>query len=150
MSIVAAELSEKEQRMTVQSVTVRLPTGLYDRLKRRAEQAQRSIETEMLATVADALPGNDVLKPELSAAVAQLAVAADAALLQLVRARFPAEKSAQLEALHLRRAVAAWNEAEARQADALATELEEFMFLRAQAMSFLLQRGYDLKTFAAG
>jgi plasmid stability protein len=130
--------------MELQSVTVQLPAGLYNRLKRRAEKAQRSIETEMVETVADALPADEVLSAELSATVAQLATADDETLLRTAKAQFPPQKSAQLEALHLRRQESAWSEAESRQADELSAELEQFIFLRAQAMSFLLQRGYDV------
>ena len=136
--------------MTIQSVTVQLPTGLYNRLKRRAEQAHRSIETEMVEAVAGALSADDVLPPELDMALAQLAAADDDALWRMVRAQFPAEKSAQLEALHLRRQVRAWSAVEARQADELTAAIEQFMFLRAQAMSLLLQRGYVMAALAAG
>lgn len=55
-----------------------------------------------------------------------------------------------LEALHLRRQARVWSAVEARQADDLTAALEEFMFLRAQAMSLLLQRGYAMAAFAAG
>ncbi len=136
--------------MSLQSVTVHLPTGLYNRLKRRAEQAHRTIESEMLETVAGAIPADDGLTPELSEAVARLAAADDELLLRQVRARFPAEKSAQLENLHLRRETGTWSQHEARQAALLTTELEHFMFLRAQAMSFLLQRGYNMTMFSTG
>lgn len=132
--------------MELRSVTVQLPAELYNRLKRRAEKAQRSIETEMVETVADALPADDVLSPELSATVAQLATADDETLLRTAKAQFSPQKSAQLEGLHLRQQEGRLSEAESRQADELAVELEQFIFLRAQAMSFLLQRGYDVAT----
>lgn len=136
--------------MSLQSVTVHLPTGLYNRLKRRADQAHRTIESEMLETVAGAIPADDGLTPELSEAVARLSTADDETLLRQVRARFPLEKSAQLEELHLRRETGAWSERDARQAALLATELEHFMFSRAQAMSLLLQRGYEITALTAG
>jgi len=136
--------------MTIQTITVQLPMGLYNRLQRRAEQAHRSIEMEMVETVADALPADDALPPELAAAVAQLAAADDDTLWRMVQAQFPAEKSAQLETLHLRRQARAWRAGEARQADELTAALEQFMFLRAQAMALLLQRGYDMTALTAG
>jgi len=134
--------------MALQSITVQLPSGLYNRLKRRAEKSQRSIEAEVVDAVAGALPADDELSPELSRAVANLATADDAALWRAVRVQFPADKSTQLERLHIRRQAGVATEADARQAAELAAELEKFMFLRAQAMSFLMQRGHDLSALA--
>lgn len=135
--------------MTVQSITVHLPTGLYNRLKRRAERAHRSVEAEMLAAVAETLPVDEDLSPELAKAVSRLATLDDDALWQATQARFPSEKSTQLERLHLRRQAGDLSQAEVHQAAALAAELEQFMFLRAQALSLLMQRGHDVSGLAA-
>ena len=135
--------------MTAQFVTVQLPTGLYNRLKQRAEQANRSIEIEMVETVAGALPADDAPPAELAAAMAQLATADDATLLHTAKAHFPEAKSARLEMLHLRRQTDAWSKTEERDAETLTAELEQFMFLRAHAMSLLMQRGYDVAAILA-
>lgn len=135
--------------MVLQSVTVELPTGLYDRLKRRAEQAHRSIEAEVIEAVASAVPADEELSPELSRMVATLAAADDESLWRAARAQFPPEKSAQLERYHMRRQAGRATDAEIRQSAELAAELESFMFLRAQAMSFLMQRGHDLSALTA-
>lgn len=135
--------------MTVQSITVHLPAGLYNRLKRRAERAHRSVEAEMLATVAETLPSDEDLSPEVAQAVSRLAALDDDALWHVAQARFPSEKSTQLEALHLRRQADGLSQAEAHQAATLTDELEQFMFLRAQALSLLMQRGYNVAGLAA-
>jgi len=132
--------------VTIQSVTIPIPNGLYDRLKRRAEQAHHSIEAEVLEMVAAAIPADEELPSDLADAVARLATANDDALWQLVHARFSAEKSAQLENLHLKRQDRGLNQSEAKQAADLAEELEKFMFMRAQAMALLMQRGHDLSS----
>ena len=51
--------------MTVQTVTLKMPSLLYDRVKRRAEQAHRSVETELLETVAVAVPAGDELPNDM-------------------------------------------------------------------------------------
>lgn len=135
--------------MTVQSITVHLPTGLYNRLKQRAERAHRSVEAEMLATVAETLPADEGISPELAQAVSRLAALDDDALWQAAQARFPGAKSTQLEALHLHRQAGSLSQVEAHQAAALTDELEQFMFLRAQALSLLMQRGYNVAELAA-
>ena len=132
--------------MTIQAMTmtVQLPTELYNRLKHRAEQARHSVETELVEAVAMALPSEAELPPELTEAVAQLALLDDEALQRMVRRPFPPEKAAQLEALHLKRQDAGLSEVEAQTATTLARAYEHAIFLRAQAMALLLQRGYDV------
>ncbi len=93
-----------------------------------------------------AVPPDEELPPDLVAAVARLATLDDAALWQTVRARFPAEKSTQLEALHLQRQATGLSQGATQQAVALTNELEKFMFIHAQAMALLMQRGHDLST----
>ena len=52
--------------MNVQSVTVQVPDALYDRLKQRTEQADRSVEDEVLEVVATAVPLDDALPTHLA------------------------------------------------------------------------------------
>jgi hypothetical protein len=130
--------------LAVQAVTVQMPAGLYERLKRRADQAHRSIEAEVLETVASAVPPDDSLSSDLEEAVARLTLMDDNALWELVHAHFPTEKSARLSALHWKRQDSGLVQAETQQAAQLAQELEQFMFLRAQAMALLMQRGHEL------
>ncbi len=134
--------------MTVQTVTVELPTTLYNRLKRRAEQTQRPIEAEIIDAVAVALPADEELPIELLRQVTALASADAETLWQMIKGTFPSKKSARLESLHLQRQAGEWNDELAHEADKLTTEMEQYMFLRAQAMSLLMQRGYDLSTFS--
>lgn len=133
--------------MSVQTVTVELPTALYNRLKRRAEQTQRPIEDEIIDAVAGALPADEDLPPELSRQAAALAAANDETLWRMLRGTFPRKKSARLESLNFQRQAGEWNDALAHEAEQLAIEMEQYMFLRAQAMSVLMQRGHDLSTF---
>lgn len=67
--------------MSVQSITVEMPSGLYNRIKRRAVEAHRSIEVELLETVAAAVPLEEEIPDDLAAALIQLAAADHATLL---------------------------------------------------------------------
>ncbi|MFZ4661694.1 MAG: hypothetical protein ACOYNY_32090 [Caldilineaceae bacterium] len=134
--------------MSIQSITVEMPFGLYNRVKRRAVEAHRSIEVELIETVATAVPLEEEIPDDLAAVLAQLATADNATLWEMVHSRFPKEKSAQVEALHLRRQAIGLSLAEAQQAAAIAQEMEKFMFLRAQAMALLIQRGQTLSHLA--
>jgi hypothetical protein len=95
-----------------------------------------------------ALPADDALSSELRRQIADLAAVDDTALWQLVRGQFPKNKATRLESLHLLRQAGDWNETLAHEADMLTTEMEQFMLLRAQAMSLLMQRGHDLSALA--
>ena len=77
-------------------VTLHLPTTLYDRLKRRAEDAHRSVEAELLDVVATAVPEDDQLSADLEAALTPLALLDDEALWRAARSRLSTEATAQL------------------------------------------------------
>ena len=54
--------------MATQHVTLDVPDTLYERLRRRVEEAHRSVENELLHVVATAVPGADELPPDLNEA----------------------------------------------------------------------------------
>ena len=64
--------------MATQHVTLNVPDTLYERLRRMAEEAHRSVEDELLHVVATAVPGANELPPDLDEAISQLAVLNDA------------------------------------------------------------------------
>jgi hypothetical protein len=130
--------------MTIQTVTLNLPGVLYDRVKQRAEQAHRSIEVELLEAVASAVPEADELSPELAEVISALAHLDDAALQRAAHARFPAEKSAELEALHFKRQAEGLTGDEAHRAAELTRQYEHAMLVRAQAVALLMQHGYNV------
>jgi len=121
-----------------------MPSTLYDRIKRRAEQAHRSIEAELLEAVAMAVPAADELSPDLAEAISSLAHLDDEILQRAARSHFSAEKAAELEVLHLKRQDEGLTEDEARRAAELTRQYERAMLIRAQAMALLMQRGYDV------
>jgi plasmid stability protein len=127
-----------------QSVTLRLPDALYQHLKRRAEQAQRAIEDELLDVVAAAVLVDDELPLELSEALSSLALLDDEALWRAARTRLPAEAAEELEGLHLKRQREGISALEAEQTAALLRQYERAMLVRAQAAALLKQRGHDV------
>lgn len=130
--------------MTVQTVTLSMPSTLYDRIKRRAEQARRSVEAELLEAVAMAVPVADELPPDLVETISSLAHLDDETLQRAARSHFPAEKATELEALHLKRQDEGLTEDEAQRAVELTRQYERAMLIRAQATALLMQRGHDV------
>jgi len=130
--------------MTVHTVTLNMPSTLYDRIKRRAEQAHRSVEAELLEAVAMAVPAADELPPELAETISSLAHLDDETLQRAARSHFSAEKATELEALHFKRQDEGLTGDEAQRATELTRQYEQAMLIRAQAMALLMQRGYDV------
>lgn len=132
--------------MTVQIVTLQLPVPLYQRLKARAEQAQRSVEDEVLDVLATSVPVADELPTDLEEALLPLALLDDAALWRAARSTFSADTARQLEVLHLKRQREGLTETEAEMVAALVRQYERAMLVRAQATALLKQRGHDVSS----
>ena len=89
--------------MTTQTVTLDLPELLYQKLRLRAAQSQRTVEDELLEVLATAVPLTDDLPADLSAAMTPLATLNDADLWRAAQSQLPANLAARLEELHLKR-----------------------------------------------
>lgn len=132
--------------MSTQSVTLRLPDPLYQRLKRQAEEAHRTVEDELLDVLAAAVPEDDELPADLVEALAPLAAMDDEALWRAARAKLPAESAERREALSFKKQREGLTDPEAREAESLLREYERAMLVRAQAAALLKQRGHDIST----
>ena len=130
--------------MTVQPVTLDLPRPLYNRLKRRADQARRTVEDELIQVVATAVPVGDELPADLDEAISPLSLLDDDALWRAARTHLPTEAAAQMEDLHLKRQREGLTEPEAQILSGLVRQYERTMLVRAQAAALLKQRGYDV------
>ncbi|WP_437755689.1 hypothetical protein [Sorangium sp. So ce1389] len=136
--------------MATQSVTLNLPEPLYQRLKRRAEQAQRAVEDELLDVVAAAVPVGDDLPAELTEALSPLALLDDEALWRAARTRLSSETAEELEQLHHKRQREGLSASEAERAAALLRHYERVMLVRAQAAALLKERGHDISVLLTG
>ena len=136
--------------MAIRPITVNLPDSLYDRLKRRAEQTQRTVEAELLEVVATAVPETEALSAELTTALADLALLDEEALQRAARSHLPEEAAARLEALHLQRQRTALSPAEIGELASLVRQYEHAMLVRAQAAALLRQRGHDTAGLLSG
>jgi plasmid stability protein len=136
--------------MSVQPVTLNLPSALYARLKRRAERSRRSVEAELLELVATAVPVADELPADLSEAISPLNLLDDEALWRAARSRLAPETASEMERLHLKRQREGLSEAEAQTLAGLVRQYERAMLVRAQAAALLKQRGFDVSELIAG
>jgi plasmid stability protein len=130
--------------MTIQAITLNLPETLYDRLKQRAEQTHRSIEDELLETVATAIPLTEELPDDLNEAISHLHLLDDQALWRAARSHLSTDVAAEMEQLHLKRQREGLTENETQTLNSLLHQYERTMLVRAQAAALLKQRGHDV------
>ncbi len=135
--------------MTIQAVTLHLPSSLYERLKRRAEQADRTVEAELLDVVTTAVPTEDLLPAYLEEAVAPLAMLDDAALWRAARSHLPKKTAAQIERLHLKRQREGLTNTETESLVNDMRQYERTLLVRARAAALLKQRGHDVSELLA-
>jgi plasmid stability protein len=136
--------------MTGHSITLRLPTPLYERYRQRAEKTHRSVEAELLEAVTTAAPQEERLPQDLADAISDLGTLDDNALWHAARQTFPAEASSRLEALHFKRQDEGLTAEEQEIATQLVRQYEQSMLVRAHAAKLLKQRGHDISGLVAG
>src|SRR6266545_2589131 len=131
---------------TTQDITISLPDVLYQKLKARAEQTQRSVEAEALDALVASVPVVDELPADLEDSLAQLSLLDDEALWRAARTSFATDAARRLEELHLKRQREGLAEHEAQAAAALVQQYERVMLVRAQAAALLKQHGHDVSS----
>lgn len=138
--------------MALETVKVRLPRAVYQRLRQRAETKHRSIELELAEVVEEALGEADAwdgLSDESKAAIEQLRVLDDADLWRAARMALPHESSARMQDLVDRRQAGGLSAAEAEEAERLRRLAERVLLVRAEAAALLHMRGHDISTLRA-
>lgn len=130
--------------MTLQTVTVRLPDVLYQQIEQRARRMRRSVEDELVAVVAAALPTLDDLPADIADEMAQLAFLTDDELWQAARTTLTPHESERMQALLLKRQREGLTEQEQQEAERLLHRYDRTMLVRAQAAVLLKDRGYDV------
>lgn len=137
--------------MAGRSVTVELPDELYERLQRRAVEAQRSLGDEVVLVLATAVPGDgDRLPPDLERELAHLEELDDASLWKKAQARLPARTAKRMQALQFKRQREGLSGDERQAEIALADEYDRHMLIRSKALLLLKQRGHDISELVAG
>jgi hypothetical protein len=129
--------------MTLQTVTLDMPLPLYNRLQEKAAQSKRTVEAELLETIAAALPLTDDGALDSTELKSSLTLLDADNLWRIARTHFPLDRSTQLENLHFKRQELELNEMEAREAADLTRQYDRAMLIRAEAIALLIQRGHD-------
>ncbi len=130
--------------MDVQAVTVTLPEPLYERLARRAEKSQRSVEAELVDAVAVLPDEPDELPADMREAISALHLLGDADLWRAARQSLAPEKAAEIEWLHIKRQREGLSGPESEKLTTLMQESTRIMLVRSRSAALLKQRGHDV------
>jgi plasmid stability protein len=130
--------------MSNQPLTLNIPDVMYQQLKQRAEQSERSIEDETLDVLAGVVPSSAQLPDDLAADIDAVNSLDDANLWDIARSRLAAEVSEELEALHLKQQREGLLDNEQQQLAGLRRQYERHLLKRAQAIALLKQRNHDV------
>lgn len=131
----------------MQTLEVTLTNELYQQVKERAGQTNRTVEAEVVAAVEALLAGEDGqvgLSQPLAEELAQLAFLDDTHLWQAARQVAAMEKNERMQQLVLKQQAEGLTAAEAAEAQQLQHYAHRLMMIRAEAAVLLQQRGFDI------
>lgn len=125
----------------MQTVTVHLTENVFQQIKRLAKARQHSVEDEVAAVVAAALPLAD---NDNEAQLAQLAFLSDEELEQAARTRLSEKERGRMETLSAKQRGQGLTATEQNEVDALLNRYDWLILLRAEATRLLKERGRDV------
>jgi plasmid stability protein len=130
--------------MSVEIRSLTLLDALYQRIKARAERNQRSVEDELLETLAAGLAADDELPADVAQIIASLPSLDDEALWRAAQGHLPAEESDEIEELHLKRQREGLTPAEKKRLAGLMRQYERYLMVRTEATALLKERGHNV------
>ena len=129
---------------TAQTVTLSLPSLLYQKVQRLAQTLRRPIEDVLVDAVATALPPLAGLPSELTHDLDGLAFLNDDELWRIARSTLSTEHYQQMDDLLVRKGQAQLVAAEQQNLDRLLDEYQSLILRRGQAAVLLQRRGHDM------
>lgn len=130
--------------MSAHTVTINVPPALFEQLQQRAGQSRRSIEDEVVLTLASMLDQYDRLPEDLGSTLASPSALDDDALRRLVRSQVPEADAHRLAKLADKRQRIGLDAAENAEAEELVERHDRVMLIRAEAGAILHRRGHDV------
>jgi hypothetical protein len=133
--------------MAARAITLHLPVPLFEQIERRAQDAHRSIEAELLEVVSTAVPAAKKLSPGLDAELSALELLDDSALWEAAETRLPQPDAERMEELHRKQRLTGLSEAEFQELSRLEQQSERVILVRSHAAFLLEQRGHDIRSY---
>ncbi len=127
--------------MTFQTITLNLPTPVYQRVKRAAEATRSPVEEVIVETLDMALPSLNDVPPEMAGELAAMSTLADKTLWEIARQMMPARHQARLRVLSAAQHERSLRPSEVRKLDDLLREYGRITLRKAHAYALLHKRG---------
>ena len=130
--------------MNLQRVTIILPEPIYQRVKRRSQQMQRSVAEELAAVVAASLPEQESLPADIEQELLQLELFTEEELWRAARMTAPADKSERMRVLVEKQQLEGLTDLEKQELALLSHFFNRVMLVRAKAAVLLKECGHDV------
>lgn len=132
--------------MSSEAMNIHIPHAIYRRIEERARQSHRSVEDELVETLAGAISlEDDELSGDVAATVASLDSMSDDTLWQVADAsHLSPAAAAHLEELNHKQQREGLTAAEQQMAQELLHQYESAILVRAEAIARLNDRGRDI------
>lgn len=127
-----------------QTVNVRLPESLFQRLQHIADITHRSVEDVLMTTVNAALPATPDIPVELANDLAAMALFSDESLKAAAQSFLSASQQKRLTQLTHAGGKRNLTKAEKGELQSLLDLYDHAVLRRAKALAILAQRGYDI------
>jgi plasmid stability protein len=129
-----------------QTLTVNLPSELYVRIKKRADDAHRTVEDEAIELLAANVPAWDQFRVDIQQSLELLDTAA---VERAAHSGLPVEFALELESLHFKQQREGLTDLESARCAELVRAYEQSMLVRAHAAALLKGRGVDVSNLVA-
>jgi plasmid stability protein len=132
--------------MVEEVIQVHLPEELYHQIEQRAHRMRCSIEDEMVAILAAALPTMEELPADIIVDLEHLGLLNDDELWQTARTSLPLADADRMQMLLLKRKRQTLTPEEQREAEHLLDQYDRCMLVRSKAAQLLKERGQDISS----
>lgn len=127
-----------------ETVSVRLPQSLFQRLERIAAVTHRSVEDVLTTTVDVALPPTPNISPDLADELAAMVLFSDESLKAAAQSSLSAAQQERLAQLSHAGGERTLSKSEKRELERLLDLYDQAVLRRARALAILAQRGHDI------
>ena len=137
------------QKMSAKSLTIAVPETLLKQLRARARQAKRSVDSEVVNLLNDAISAEERLPPDIEAAIADVERLDEAGLRRAVVPLMKPKQAKRLEALNYKEQDEGLTPAEQEEREKLSHLYDKSMIVRATALAELHKLGVDVNELIA-
>jgi plasmid stability protein len=132
------------------SITITLPQTLYEQIQEKAQRHHRSIEAEIVESVAISVSDEITLPTDVQAVLVGLAFMDDDDLWRAARSHLPQMAAETLQELNYKQQSEGLTPSEQETHVTLLQQYDRYMLVRAKAAALLKERGHDISILVPG